>query len=201
VISTGEFINDLRITLTELLVAFTISSTLGIMLGYLISRSRYSIRVFEPLFAGIYSVPVILFLPLYILAFGWDRRRKSPSARRSASFPSSSTPSPASAPSTASSSGQRARWAHPISSSSASCCCRPRSRSSSRACASASPWRCSRSSGSETIASLSGLGHRIVQLGEGMDMARMFAYIAFAVAIALALNTVTSALEAKARRR
>src|SRR5205085_5217076 len=27
--------------------------------------------------------------------------------------------------------------------------------------------------GSETIASLAGLGHRIVQLGEGMDMARM----------------------------
>jgi ABC-type nitrate/sulfonate/bicarbonate transport system permease component len=55
--------------------------------------------------------------------------------------------------------------------------------------------------GSETIASLAGLGHRIVHLGEGMDMARMFAYIAFAVAIALILNTVTSSLEARARRR
>jgi len=54
--------------------------------------------------------------------------------------------------------------------------------------------------GSETIASLSGLGHRIVQLGEGMDMARMFAYIAFAVAIALALNMVTSTLAARAGR-
>ena len=38
--------------------------------------------------------------------------------------------------------------------------------------------------GSETIASLAGLGHRIVHLAEGMDMARMFAYIAFVVAIA-----------------
>jgi hypothetical protein len=34
-----------------------------------------------------------------------------------------------------------------------------------------------------------------------MDMARMFAYIAFAVAIALFLNTVTSSLEARAKRR
>jgi hypothetical protein len=34
-----------------------------------------------------------------------------------------------------------------------------------------------------------------------MDTARMFAYIAFAVAIALTLNTVTSSLESKARRR
>jgi ABC-type nitrate/sulfonate/bicarbonate transport system permease component len=33
-----------------------------------------------------------------------------------------------------------------------------------------------------------------------MDTARMFAYIAFVVAIALALNTVTSSLEARARR-
>src|SRR5256714_4189098 len=70
VLSNGEFIGDLRITLTELAVAFAISSTTGITLGYLISRSQYSIRVFEPLFAGLYSVPIILFLPLYILFFG-----------------------------------------------------------------------------------------------------------------------------------
>ena len=38
--------------------------------------------------------------------------------------------------------------------------------------------------GSETIASLAGLGHRIVHLAEGMEMARMFAYIAFVVVIA-----------------
>src|SRR5206468_11583366 len=54
--------------------------------------------------------------------------------------------------------------------------------------------------GSETIASLAGLGHRIVHLAESMDMARMFAYIAFAVAIALFLNTVVSSLESRARR-
>ena len=51
--------------------------------------------------------------------------------------------------------------------------------------------------GSETIASLAGLGHRIVHLAEGMEMARMFAYIVFVVAIALILNTLVSALEAR----
>ena len=55
--------------------------------------------------------------------------------------------------------------------------------------------------GSETIASLSGLGHRIVQLAESMDMARMFAYVAFVIAIALFLNTVTSSLATRAGRR
>ena len=50
--------------------------------------------------------------------------------------------------------------------------------------------------GSETIASLAGLGHRIVNLAENMDMARMFAYIVFVVAIAGFLNAVVSRLEA-----
>ena len=70
ILKTGEFIGDLRVTLTELGIAFAISSTSGIIVGYLISRSHYRIRVFEPLFAGIYSVPIILFLPLYVLFFG-----------------------------------------------------------------------------------------------------------------------------------
>jgi ABC-type nitrate/sulfonate/bicarbonate transport system permease component len=54
--------------------------------------------------------------------------------------------------------------------------------------------------GSETLASLAGLGHHIVQLAESMDMPRMFAYIAFVVAIAALLNGIVSALEARGRR-
>src|SRR5262249_14762557 len=55
--------------------------------------------------------------------------------------------------------------------------------------------------GSETIASLAGLGHKIVQLAEGMESARMFAYIAFAVAIAALLNAAVSVIENRAKRR
>ena len=55
--------------------------------------------------------------------------------------------------------------------------------------------------GSETIASLAGLGHHIVQLAEGMETARMFAYIAFAVLIAALLNATVTALERRANRR
>jgi ABC-type nitrate/sulfonate/bicarbonate transport system permease component len=54
--------------------------------------------------------------------------------------------------------------------------------------------------GSETLASLAGLGHKIVELSEGMEMPRMFAYIAFVVAIAAILNIVVSRLEAWGRR-
>jgi ABC-type nitrate/sulfonate/bicarbonate transport system permease component len=55
--------------------------------------------------------------------------------------------------------------------------------------------------GSETIASLAGLGHRIVYLAEAMDTAKMFAYIAFAVVIAAFLNAVVSSLEHRAKRQ
>src|SRR5207245_808280 len=54
--------------------------------------------------------------------------------------------------------------------------------------------------GSETIASLAGLGHRIVHLAEAMEMAPMFAYIAFVVAIAAILNVLVSMLEARGQR-
>src|SRR5688500_5503901 len=70
ILITGEFIEDLKITLTEVGIAFALSCTTGLTLGYLISRSPYAIKVFEPLFSGIYSIPIILFLPLYVLIFG-----------------------------------------------------------------------------------------------------------------------------------
>jgi ABC-type nitrate/sulfonate/bicarbonate transport system permease component len=55
--------------------------------------------------------------------------------------------------------------------------------------------------GSETIAALAGLGHRIVNLAENMEMARMFAYIVFVVAIVAFLNSALSMLEAYGRWR
>jgi ABC-type nitrate/sulfonate/bicarbonate transport system permease component len=201
VIGTGEFVEDLRITLTELLVAFSISSTLGATLGYLISRSQYSIRVFEPLFAGIYSVPVILFLPLYILGFGLGPPSKIAIGTTVSFFPIVLNTIAGfgtvdriyirTARSMGASDLQLFRFvllpaAFPVI------------LTGLRIGFTVALLSIL---GSETIASLSGLGHRIVQLGEGMDMARMFAYIAFAVAIALVLNTVTSTLETRAGRR
>jgi len=53
--------------------------------------------------------------------------------------------------------------------------------------------------GSETLASLGGLGHRIVMLAESMEMAPMFAYIVFVIAIASVLNAVVSTLEARGK--
>jgi ABC-type nitrate/sulfonate/bicarbonate transport system permease component len=201
VLATLEFVSDLRVTLFELAAAFSISATSGIVLGYLISRSQYSIRVFEPLLAGIYSVPIILFLPLYILFFGLGPASKIALGVSTSFFPIILNTIAGfgyvdrifvlSARSMGASDYQLFRWvllpaAFPII------------LTGLRIGFTVALLSIL---GSETIASLAGLGHRIVHLGEGMDMARMFAYIAFVVAIALILNTVTSSLEARARRR
>jgi ABC-type nitrate/sulfonate/bicarbonate transport system permease component len=200
ILSSGEFLPDLRVTLTELAVAFLISSTSGITLGYLVSRSQYLIRVFEPLLAGVYSIPIILFLPLYVLFFGLGPASKIALGTTISFFPI--------VLSTIAGFGYVDRM-YVVAARSMG----------------ASDYQLFRHVllpaalpviltglrmgftvallsilGSETIASLAGLGHRIVHLAEAMEMARMFAYIVFVVAIAATLNTVVSTLEARGRR-
>src|SRR5688572_18933026 len=45
ILTSGEFVDDLKVTLGEVAAAFALSSTIGLTLGYLISRSQYAIRV------------------------------------------------------------------------------------------------------------------------------------------------------------
>jgi ABC-type nitrate/sulfonate/bicarbonate transport system permease component len=200
VLRSGEFIPDLRITLTELAVAFALSSISGITIGYLLSRSQFLIRVFEPLLAGVYSIPIILFLPLYILFFGLGPASKIALGTTISFFPIVLNTIAGfgyvdriyvvAARSMGASDFQLFRWvllpaALPVILT---------GLRMGFIVALLSIL------GSETIASLAGLGHRIVHLAEAMDTARMFAYIAFAVAIAAVLNIAVTMLEAKGRR-
>jgi ABC-type nitrate/sulfonate/bicarbonate transport system permease component len=200
VLKSGEYIGDLRVTLTELAAAFAISMISGTVVGYLISRSPYSIKVFEPLMAGAYSVPIILFLPLYVLFFGLGPPSKIALGATISFFPIALNTIAGfgyidkiftvSARSMGASNYQLFRWvllpaAFPVILTGL--------RMGFTVALLAIL-------GSETIASLAGLGHRIVHLAESMDMARMFAYITFVVAIAAFLNAVVSSLEAKGKR-
>jgi ABC-type nitrate/sulfonate/bicarbonate transport system permease component len=201
VLSSGEFLPDLRVTLTELAIAFSISCTTGVTLGYLISRSPYLIKVFEPLLAGFYSVPIILFLPLYVLFFGLGPGSKIAIGTTISFFPIVLNTIAGfgtvdrifitAARSMGASDVQMFRYvllpaAFPVI------------LTGLRIGFTVALLSIL---GSETIASLEGLGHRIVHLAEAMETARMFAYIAFAVAIAALLNTTVSSLERRARRK
>ena len=201
VIGSGEFLPDLRVTLTELAIAFAISCTAGVTVGYLISRSPYLIKVFEPLLAGFYSVPIILFLPLYVLFFGLGPGSKIALGTTISFFPIVLNTIAGfgyvekifitAARSMGASDFQMFRYvllpaALPVM------------LTGLRIGFTVALLSIL---GSETIASLEGLGHRIVHLAEAMETARMFAYIAFAVVIAAVLNLAVSSLERRGRRR
>ena len=70
ILSTGAFVKPLLTTAYELVWAFLIAAVLGWTVGYLVSRTRYSVNVMEPIFAAIFTIPAILFYPLYVLIFG-----------------------------------------------------------------------------------------------------------------------------------
>ena len=201
ILASGEYLPDLRVTLTELAVAFAISCTAGVTLGFLISRSQYLIKVFEPLLAGFYSVPVILFLPLYVLFFGLGPGSKIALGTTISFFPIVLNTIAGfgyvdkifitAARSMGASDFQMFRYvllpaAFPVI------------LTGLRMGFTVALLSIL---GSETIASLAGLGHRIVHLAEAMETARMFAYIAFVVVIAALLNTAVSTLERRAKRR
>jgi ABC-type nitrate/sulfonate/bicarbonate transport system permease component len=199
-LKTGRFFGDLRVTLFELVIAFAVSALAGTLSGYLLSRSQYLIRVFDPLFSGIYAIPAILFFPLYVLFFGLGPPSKIAMGITISFFPIALNTMAGfgnvektfivAARSMGCSNYQLFRWV---------------------LLPAAAPVIVTGLRmgfilaflailGSETIGSLSGLGHRIVMLAEGMDTARMYAYIAFAVVIAALLNAIVSFFEARTRR-
>jgi ABC-type nitrate/sulfonate/bicarbonate transport system permease component len=201
ILKSGEYLPDLRVTATEFAAAFALALSSGTLVGYLVSRTRYTIRVFEPLFAGIYSVPIILFLPLYVLFFGLGPASKIALGTTISFFPI-------------------------VLSTIAGFANIDRTLVTAARSMGASDYLLFRYVlvpaalpviltglrmgftvamlsilGSETIASLAGLGHHIVQLAENMEMARMFAYIAFVVVMVAVLNAFVSYLEARGRRQ
>ena len=149
--------------------------------------------------AAIYSVPIILFLPLYVLFFGLGLPSKIALGATIVSFRSRSTPSRASVTSSTLITSARSMGAsnYQLFRFVLLPAAFPVILTGLRMGFTVALLAIL---GSETIASLAGLGHRIVHLAESMDMARMFAYITFVVAIAALLNAAVSSLEAKGKR-
>lgn len=197
ILRAGEFWPDLLLTLSELAGAFAISMTLGLGIGFLVSLSPTYVRIFEPLLAGVYAVPIILFLPLYVLFFGLGASSKIALGATISFFPIVLN-------TIAGFSSIDKLYVTAAKSMGAS----PTILLRYVLIPGALPIILSGLRmgftvallsiiGSETIASLAGLGHRIVNLAESLETARMFAYIVFVIAIAATLNSVVSRLEAR----
>ena len=199
VLTRGLFWPDLRITLFELAIGYVIAASLGCSFGYLVSRTRYSIRAFDPLFAGLAATPVILLYPLYVMFFGIGVGSKIAIGATVGFFPI--------VLSTIAGFGN----IEPLYLKAA------RSMGASDAqlfrnvlLPAAFPVVLGGLRigfiitflsilGAETLTSFSGLGHQIVALGDMMDTAKMYGYIVFVVIISVALNVTVTALERRAR--
>ena len=165
----------------------------------MVSRTRYTTRVFEPLFAAIFAIPIIVFYPLNILYFGLGPESKIIHGGLFGFFPivlntiSGFAHVDASYLRLARSMGASERQlfrrillpaALPIVLTGL--------RMGFILCFLAII-------GGETIASFEGLGHRIVWYAEAMNTVKMFAYILIVIAIAVLLNALMSMTEVRQR--
>lgn len=198
-VRTGAFWPDLRVTLYELLVAFLVAAGAGTAIGYFVSRSGYAIRVFDPLFAGIYSIPTILLFPLYVLFFGIGSGSKIAMGATIAFFPvvlntiaglNYVDRAHVTAARSMGASSIQMFWNVMLPAAFPVVLTGVRMGLVSAFLSIL---------GTETIAAFSGLGHRIVELGENMDTAKMFAYVIFVILIAFLLNAVVSFAEGRGR--
>ena len=69
-LANGDLINDVAITICEALIAFAVSSVLGILAGLLLARSPFWDEVLAPLVLALNSLPRVALAPLIILWFG-----------------------------------------------------------------------------------------------------------------------------------
>jgi ABC-type nitrate/sulfonate/bicarbonate transport system permease component len=200
IVATGTVFVYLAVTLFELFAAYALALAAGLTVGFLIGRSRFWVAVFEPLLNGIFAVPIVIFLPLFILFLGIGIESKIAFGATYAFFPIvlntiGGIGAVDSRFVTVAQSLGATRWqmfkrillpaALPVI---------------------VSGIRIGfligffSIIGSEMIAGLDGLGSQIVQLGEGMNTAAMFAYILFVILIAAILNTLLSLLQSRFNR-
>jgi ABC-type nitrate/sulfonate/bicarbonate transport system permease component len=68
--SSGRLAAAALITVVTIAKAYAIAVAAGIVVGFLVTRSNNLIRIFEPVLAGMFAVPLTLFFPLFVVFFG-----------------------------------------------------------------------------------------------------------------------------------
>jgi len=75
-VQTPVFWNDLRISVTRLVIGFALGAIPGAAVGLLMGLSRLAERIFQPLISMLYPLPKIALLPLIMLIFGLSEMAK-----------------------------------------------------------------------------------------------------------------------------
>jgi len=72
-LASGEYTQDILLTLENVAMAFGIALVLGFAAGVLLHRLPRLRRAADPLLASYYAVPTFIFYPLFIVLFGLNR--------------------------------------------------------------------------------------------------------------------------------
>ncbi len=197
----GAYVSDLLVTLRELFIAFAIASALGLLTGYFVGRSRFLSRAFEPLIGGLYSVPTILLFPLFVLYFGIGQGSKIAMGSTIAFFPIALT----TIAGLANVDAGLVRAARSMGATNWSLFWSVMLPAALPVIAGGLRLGLILALlailGGETIASIDGLGRRIVDAADSMETSKMFAYTLLALAMAICLNAAVTAAERFARSR
>jgi len=70
-VTSGELINAALLTSSRALLALVIAAILGMTIGLLMSRYRTVEWFFDPIVSGLFPLPKVIFVPIYLLWFGF----------------------------------------------------------------------------------------------------------------------------------
>ena len=195
IVSSGQAWPDLKVTLFEFLVAGPIALVVGGLVGFMVSLTRYGTRVFEPIVSSVYAIPIIIFYPVSVMALGIGPESKIAHGALFGFFPiclntiqGFSRVDPLLIRLAHSTGASRGQLFWRIMLPAAAPTILSGVRLGLMLCFLAII-------GGETIASLEGIGHRVVWYAEGMQTGNMFAYIVFVVLVAVTMNAALSLLE------
>jgi ABC-type nitrate/sulfonate/bicarbonate transport system permease component len=197
-VATRQFWSAVTVTLTTIAQAYAIALIAGMLAGYFVSRTRFLIDVLEPVIAGLFTIPITLFFPMFILFFGIGTGSKIAYGATYAFFPIA------------------------LNTIASFASVEPHFLRAARAMG-ATRWDTFRHVlipfafpvllngmrigfficfasvlGGETLSSIAGIGRNIALAAELMEPARMYAWIAFVVLTAITLNLLVSGFEKRA---
>jgi ABC-type nitrate/sulfonate/bicarbonate transport system permease component len=197
---SGRLWASARITLLTIAQAYMIAVVGGIAVGFLVTRSRTLVRIFEPVLTGMFAVPMTLFFPLFVVFFGIGPESKIAYAAVQCFFPIALNTIAGfssvdelylrAARAMGASSFSQFRYiylpaAMPVTITGL--------RIGFFICIAAVL-------GGETLAALSGVGKSIALAAELMETARLYAWIAYVVIVSVTLNLLVLAAESRGER-
>lgn len=198
---TQAFWSSVVVTLTTIAKAFVIASVSGILAGYFITRSKLATQVIEPVLSGLFTIPITLFFPMFILFFGIGTGSKVAYGATYAFFPVALN-------TIAAFSAMEQRYLQAARSMGAGSfgifrhVLLPGALPVLMTGLRIAFFICFASVlGGETISSVAGIGRNIALAAELMESARMYALIFFVICTSVTLNLLLYGVENRMRQR